>query len=57
LEFYDRAKKLGTITDAPAQFSAKKLTPGYPVFSVLGKDTRGTMRSSNPVMVIVRKLP
>jgi hypothetical protein len=57
LEFYDGAKKLGTITRAPAQFTATKLTPGYHVFSVLGTDAKGTVRSSDPVMVIVRKPP
>jgi hypothetical protein len=57
LEFYDGAKNLGTITAAPTRFTAKDLTPGYHVFSVLGTDTEGTVRTSDPVMVIVRKLP
>jgi hypothetical protein len=57
LELYDGAKKLGTITEAPARFTATKLTPGYHVFSVLGTDAEGTVRTSDPVMVIVRKLP
>jgi hypothetical protein len=57
LEFYDGAKKLGTVTAAPARFTATKLTPGYHVFSVLGTDANGTVRTSDPVMVIVRKLP
>jgi hypothetical protein len=56
LEFYDGAKKLGTITAAPAQFTATNLTPGYHVFSVLGTDAEGTVRTSDPVMVVVRKL-
>src|SRR5262249_35391811 len=56
LEFYDGAKKLGTTTAAPAQFTATKLTPGYHVFSVLGTDAAGTLRTSDPVMVVVRKL-
>jgi hypothetical protein len=57
LEFYDGAKKLGTITAAPAQFTATNLTPGYHVFSVLGTDAEGAVRTSDPVMVVVRKLP
>jgi hypothetical protein len=57
LELYDGAKKLGTITAAPAQFTATDLTPGYHVFSVLGTDAEGTLRTSDPVMVIVRALP
>jgi hypothetical protein len=55
LEFYDGAKKLGTVTAAPAQFTATNLTPGYHVFSVLGTNAEGTVRTSDPVMVIVRK--
>jgi hypothetical protein len=54
LEFYDGAKKLGTITAAPAQFTATNLTPGYHVFSVLGTDAGGDIRSSDPVLVVVR---
>ena len=57
MEFYDGAKKLGTVTAAPGEFTATKLTPGYHVFSVLGSDVEGTVRTSDPVMVIVRKLP
>lgn len=54
LEFYDGAKKLGTVTAVPAQFTAKSLTPGYHVFSVLGTDAGGHIRTSDPVMVVVR---
>jgi hypothetical protein len=54
LEFYDGAKKLGTVTAAPTQFTATNLTPGYHVFSVLGTDAVGDIRPSNPVMVVVR---
>jgi len=57
LAFYDGARKLGTITAPPAQFTATNLTPGYHVFSVLGRDAQGTTRTSNPVMVIVRMPP
>jgi hypothetical protein len=53
LELYDGAKKLGTVPVAPAQFTATNLTPGYHVFSVLGTDASGDIRSSDPVMVIV----
>ncbi len=56
LEFYDGAKKLETVTAAPTQFTAMNLTPGYHVFSVLGTDAGGDIRSSNPVMVVVRSL-
>ena len=45
------------IQQAPARFSATNLTPGYHVFSVLGTDSAGMLRSSDPVMVVVRKLP
>lgn len=55
LEFYDGARKLGTVTAAPLQIVARNLTPGYHVFSVLGTDARGNTRTSNPVMVVVRQ--
>lgn len=54
LEFYDGAKKLGTVTTTPAQFTATNLAPGYHVFSVLGRNAAGDLRTSNPVMVVVR---
>ena len=54
LELYDAAKKLVTVTAAPTRFTARNLTPGYHVFSVLGTDAVGDTRSSNPVMVVVR---
>jgi len=54
LEFYDGAKKLGTVTAAPAQFTATNLRPGYHVFSVLATDAKGTQRTSQPMMVVVR---
>ncbi len=57
LELYDGAKKLGTVTAAPAQFTATNLTPGYHVFSVLGTDAVGEIRPSNPAMVVVRRPP
>lgn len=57
LEFYDGAQKLGEITRGPAQFTAKNLTTGFHVFSVLGYGPEGNMRPSNPVLAIVRALP
>jgi hypothetical protein len=54
LEFYDGAKKLGTVTATPTQLTAKNLTPGYHVFSVIGTDGGGEIRSSDPVMVVVK---
>ena len=53
LEFYDGAKKLGTVTAAPPQLTATNLAPGYHVFSVLGTDAEGTLRTSDPKMVVV----
>ena len=57
LEFYDGAKKLGTVTTAPTRLTATNLKPGYHVFSVLGTDDAGSVRTSDPVMVVVRPLP
>lgn len=54
LEFYDGAKKLGEVTQGPAQLTATNLTPGYHVFSVLGTDGAGTVRTSDPALVVVR---
>jgi len=54
LELYDGAKQLGPVTAAPARFTAKNLTPGYHVFSVLGTDASGDLRTSNPALVLVR---
>ncbi len=55
LEFYDGATLLGIVTSGAAQFKATNLTPGFHTFSVLGTDAQGTVRSSNPVMVVVRR--
>ena len=38
------------------ELTATNLTPGYHVFSVLGADAAGTVRTSNPVMVVVHPL-
>lgn len=54
LEFYDGAKKLGTVTAAPFLFTAMNLMPGYHVFSVLGTDPQGNLRTSDPRMVLVQ---
>ncbi|HEY3397616.1 MAG TPA: hypothetical protein VGM19_08160 [Armatimonadota bacterium] len=56
LEFYDGAQKLGEITSGPPQFTATDLTPGFHAFSVLGTNAQGTLRTSQPVLVVVRKL-
>jgi hypothetical protein len=57
MAFYDGAKKLAEITQGPTQFTATNLTPGYHVFSVLAEDAQGTLRTSDPAMVVVRRLP
>jgi hypothetical protein len=56
LEFYDGARKLGEVTQGPPQCVAGDLAAGLHVFSVLGSDSQGALRSSLPVLVIVRKL-
>jgi hypothetical protein len=57
MEFFDQGQKLGEITSGPAQLTAMNLTVGFHVFSVLGTDAQGTIRTSEPVLVTVRKLP
>jgi len=55
---YDGAKKLGEITQgSEIRFTATNLTPGYHVFSVLATDDHGTVRTADPKLIIVRKLP
>ena len=44
------------LTKGPAQFTEKDLKAGYHAFSVLGTDGKGNIYSSNPVLVVVRKL-
>ena len=34
--------------------TATNLTPGYHVFSVLGTDAQGNLRTSNPALVVVQ---
>ena len=57
LALFDGAQKLAEINRGPPQFTATNLSPGYHVFSVLGTDDEGAVRTSDPVMVVVRKLP
>lgn len=57
LEFYDGARKLGEVTQAPPQFTVTNLAAGFHVFSVLGTDTQGNIRPSNPVLASVREPP
>ena len=45
------------VSQGPPQFVARDLVAGLHVFSVLGTDAQGAIRSSSPVLVIVRKLP
>jgi hypothetical protein len=56
LDLYDGAKKVDELAKGPAEFTAKDLNPGYHAFSVLGTDGKGTIRPSNPVLVVVREL-
>jgi hypothetical protein len=57
LEFYDGARKLGEVVTGLPQLMATKLAAGYHVFSVLGTDAQENVRTSNPMMVVVRKGP
>lgn len=57
LELYDGAKKVGELANGPARFTVKDLTPGYHAFSVQGTDGKGSLRPSNPVLVVVRGQP
>jgi hypothetical protein len=54
LELHDGAKRLGEITQGEPKFVARGLTPGYHIFSVLGTDAQGNLRTSDPVMVVVQ---
>jgi hypothetical protein len=57
LELYDGATKVGELTKGKAEFMVKDLKAGYHAFSVLGTDAKGNARTSNPVLVVVRKIP
>ena len=54
LELYDGAKKVGELTKGPAEFTVKDLKAGYHAYSVLGTAAGGQIRTSNPVLVVVR---
>jgi hypothetical protein len=55
LELYDGAKKLSELTGGRAEFTVRDLKAGYHGFSVLGTDGKGSIRPSDPVLVVVRK--
>jgi hypothetical protein len=55
LELYDAATKVGELAIGPARFTVKDLTPGYHAYSILGTDDKGNVRTSNPVLVVVKK--
>ena len=46
---------MSELAKGPAEFTVKDLKAGYHAFSVLGTDGKGTIRPSNPVLVVVRK--
>jgi hypothetical protein len=52
---HDGATKVGELTKGPAKFTVTDLKAGYHAFSVLGTDGKGTIRPSNPVLVVVRR--
>lgn len=54
LELYDGANKVGELNDEPATFTVTKLSKGYHAFSILGTDANNLLRTSNPVLVVVR---
>jgi hypothetical protein len=55
LELYDGATKVGELMKGKADFTVRDLKAGYHAFSVLGTDGKGNVRTSNPVLVVVRK--
>jgi hypothetical protein len=57
LELYDGATKVSELTEGNAEFTVNDLKAGYHAFSILGTDGKANTRTSNPVLVIVRKLP
>lgn len=57
IAFYDGATKLGEVTAASApRFTAKDLTPGFQVFSILPTDGDGMVPTADPKFVIVKPL-
>lgn len=57
LELYDGATKVGELAKGPARFTVEDLKPGYHAYSILGTDSKGNVRPSNPVLVVVRRVP
>jgi hypothetical protein len=57
LDLYDGATKVGELTTGRAEFVVKNLKAGYHAFSILGTDGKANTRTSNPVLVVVRKPP
>lgn len=55
LELFDGSKKVTELTSGPAEFVVKDLKAGYHAFTVLGTDAMGNLRSSEPVLVTMRK--
>jgi hypothetical protein len=55
LELYDGAKKMGELMKGPVEFTVKDVKEGYHAYSVLGTAAGGEIRTSNPVLVVVRK--
>lgn len=55
LELYDGARQVATLEKGPAAFTVRAVQPGYHAFSVLGTDSKGNVRTSNPMLVVVRK--
>jgi hypothetical protein len=48
------AKKVNELTKGPTDFTVKDLKAGYHAYSVHGTDGKGTVCTSDPVMVVVR---
>ncbi|MFO0803953.1 MAG: hypothetical protein U0791_12635 [Gemmataceae bacterium] len=55
LELFDNSKKVAELTKEPATFAVKDLKAGYHVFTVLGTDAKGDLRTSDAILVTVRK--
>lgn len=57
LELHDGAKKVSELNKGPTEFTMKHLKAGYHAYSILGTDGKGNVRTSNPVLVVVRFKP
>jgi hypothetical protein len=57
LDLYDWATKVGELAKGKPEFTVKGLKASYHAYSVLGKDSKGNIRPSNPALVVVRALP